>query len=179
MGKNKHFENHLLIAMPSLHDSNFSRSVVYLFEHSEQGALGMIINKPLQIQLVNVMEHLGILEVNPEVAKLPVFSGGPVGQEHGFIIHRDPKNKTLAVSASKEMLENIAKNQGPEKFIVTLGYSGWGAQQLDQEIARNDWLVAPATDTIVFDTPVHERWQRAAESLGVDLKKLSGQSGHA
>lgn len=177
MTNTQRFEHHLLIAMPNLQDANFSRAVIYLFEHTEQGALGMIINKPLQINLGNVMNHLGIEKVDPVIEKLPVYSGGPVGQEHGFIIH-EVEDK-IDVSASKEMLEDIAKQKGPKQFIVTLGYSGWGPNQLESEIARNDWLIAPANKKIIFDLPIHERWRRSAELIGVDLEKLSGQAGHA
>jgi len=177
MIKAQRFEHHLLIAMPSLRDANFSRAVVYLFEHTEQGALGMIINKPLQINLGNVMNHLGIQKVDTIVAKLPVYSGGPVGQEHGFIIHE--LDSKIDVSASKEMLQDIAEHKGPKQFIVTLGYSGWGPGQLENEITRNDWLIAPADKKIIFDLPIHERWRKAAELIGVDVEKLSGQTGHA
>lgn len=175
--KSLHFEHHLLIAMPSLRDPNFSHSVVYIFEHSAQGALGMIINKPMQIELNSVMNHLGITKVDEAVAHLPVYSGGPVGQEQGFILHE--VNHQVEISASKEMLEAIAEKKGPEPFLVVLGYSGWGANQLEEEISRNDWLLTPADKKIVFDLPAHERWQKAAELIGVDIHKLSGHSGHA
>lgn len=174
-----HFEHHLLIAMPSLRDDNFSRAVIYLFEHSEEGALGMIINKPLQIKLGSVLNHLGIEKVDNDIAQHSVINGGPVGQEHGFILYGLPDEPEVMVSTSRELLEDISENKGPERFIVTLGYSGWGPQQLDQEIARNDWLVAPANPQIVFNTPIYDQWRKAAESIGVNLEKLSGQSGHA
>lgn len=179
MPTTNHFEHHLLIAMPSLHDDNFSRAVVYLFEHSEEGALGMIINKPLQIKLGSVLNHLGIEKVDQQIAQHSVINGGPVGQEHGFILYTLPDEPEVMVSTSRELLEDIGENKGPGQFIVTLGYSGWGPGQLDQEIARNDWLVAPANPKIVFATPIYEQWRKAAESIGVNLEKLSGQSGHA
>lgn len=179
MSNNNHFEHHLLIAMPNLTDDTFSRAVIYLFEHSEEGALGMVINKPLQIKLGNVLNHLGIEKVDAQIAEHTVINGGPVGQEHGFILYTLPDEPEVLVSTSRELLEDIGENKGPEQFIVTLGYAGWGPKQLDEEITRNDWLVAPADKIIVFGTPIYDQWRKAAESIGVDLEKLSGQSGHA
>lgn len=179
MSDNNHFEHHLLIAMPSLDDDNFSRAVIYLFEHSAEGALGMVINKPLQIKLGNVLNHLGIEKVDPQIAEHVVINGGPVGQEHGFILYTLDDDPEVMVSTSRELLEDIGENKGPEQFIVTLGYAGWGPKQLDEEIARNDWLVTPANKALVFDTPIYDQWRKAAESIGVNLEKLSGQSGHA
>ncbi len=179
MDKQNYFEHHFLIAMPSLNDPNFSRAVVYLFEHSAQGALGMIINKPQLIRLGEVMHHLNIADINPAIAELPVYAGGPVAQEHGFIVHSKKNDSAIDVSASKEILEKIAHNEGPDEFLITLGYSGWSAGQLDNEISRNDWLVAPPDKTILFNTDVEQRWQKAAALIGVDVAKLSGQVGHA
>ncbi|WP_423063225.1 YqgE/AlgH family protein [Candidiatus Paracoxiella cheracis] len=176
--------NHFLVAMPNLVDLNFTRAVVYLYEHTKDGALGMIINQPLQINLGSVLNHLDISVTKTELADYPVFMGGPVGQEHGFIIYdqeaKGPNDaKELLVSASKEMLQEIAAGKGPNDFIITLGYSGWESGQLEREIARNDWLIVPYNRDILFKTPIEKRWQDTAALIGVDILHLSDQVGHA
>lgn len=177
------FANHFLVAMPSLTDSNFSKSVVYLYEHNEKGALGIIINKPLQINLGNVLEHLKITPANEKIYDFPVLMGGPVGQEHGFIIYdkdADEGNEAnISVSASKAMLKKIAKGEGPSDFLITLGYSGWQGGQLEKEISRNDWLITPFHRNILFNTPIHQRWQATAALIGIDINHLTDQVGHA
>ena len=184
MSKVNCLTNHFLVAMPSLADSNFSKAVIYLYEHNDEGALGMVINRTLDINLGNVLQHLDINTSKPEVTDYPVLMGGPVGQEHGFIIfERDPGTSgskiEVFVSASKDMLKKIAEGKGPSNFMVALGYSGWGASQLEKEIARNDWLVVPFNRRILFDTPIEKRWQKAAALMGIDINQLSDQVGHA
>jgi len=176
--------HHFLVAIPTLVDTNFAKSVVYLYEHTDEGALGLIINKPLQINLGNVLNHLDIAITKEDVSDYPVLMGGPVGQEHGFILYdqdlKNPKDGTeVLVSASKEMLNDIAAGHGPKDFIVTLGYSGWESGQLEKEIARNDWLIVPYDRTILFNTPIEKRWQSTAALIGVDINQLSDQVGHA
>ncbi len=169
--------------MPALVDFNFTKSVIYLYEHTKEGALGMIINKPSQINLGNVLEHLHIKATQSKIAETSIFMGGPVGQEHGFILF-ERRTETarngseIVVSASKEMLKDIAQGQGPDHFIVTLGYSGWDAGQLEKEVTRNDWLVVPFNHGILFDTPIPDRWKAAAALIGVDISRLSAQVGH-
>lgn len=175
--------NHFLVAMPALLDFNFTKSVVYIYEHTPAGAMGVIANKPSQINLGVVLDHLNI-KTNLSISKIPVLMGGPVGQERGFILfENNAKSSTnsndISVSASKQMLDEIAKGSGPEYFIVTLGYSGWGAGQLEKEVSRNDWLIVPYSHHILFDTPLEKRWETAAASIGIDLKRISGQVGHA
>lgn len=179
--------NHFLIAMPSIKDESFSKSVVYIYEHSREGALGMVINKPLQITLGSVLEHLNI-ETDPSnesINQHDVLMGGPVGQEHGFILYGDPVSHTpetedeALISASKEMLKDISIGKGPKDFIVTLGYSGWEAGQLEHEIAGNDWLIADYNKDILFNAPLEQRWAAAAASIGVNVNQLSDQIGHA
>ena len=174
--------NHFLVAMPSLVDFNFAKSVIYIYEHNEEGALGMIINKSLQIDLGNVLQHLNIEISHPEITHFPVLMGGPVGQEHGFIIYEQPDPEDgaeILVSASKEMLQDIAKGRGPDNFIITLGYSGWDAGQIEKEIARNDWLIVPYNHDILFNTPLDKRWSTTASLIGVDINHISDQVGHA
>ena len=167
--------------MPSLNDMNFNKSVVYIYEHSKDGAMGFTINKPLNVKLGVVLDHLGIPAAGSLVAEESVLMGGPVGQEHGFVLHDSKQktdNETLNVSATKEVLVDILKSRGPNNYVVTLGYSGWEANQLEEEISNNDWLVVPYTKKILFDTPVERRWSEAARILGIDINHLSNQVGH-
>ena len=183
----KNYKNHLLIAMPSLQGDFFAKSVVYIYEHSEEsGAIGFTINKPLSATLGNVLEHLKIKTKNDVIANLPVFSGGPVGPDQGFVIHdemrlsENKKNDTdITVSTTREILSNIARGKGPDNFIVTLGYAGWEPGLLEKEIQENDWLVAPLDKNILFKEPISTRWTAAAKLLGIDIHKLSSQIGHA
>ena len=138
----------------------------------------------MDINLGNVLQHLDIDASKTKVADCPVLMGGPVGQEHGFIIFdcepgASDDGVEVLVSASKDMLKEIAEGRGPKKFMVALGYSGWGAGQLEQEIARNDWLVVPFDRRILFDTPIEERWQKTAALMGININQLSDQVGHA
>ncbi len=184
--------HHFLVAMPNLKDPNFKQSVVYVCEHNDEGAMGLIINKPLQINLGNVLRHLNIDISDHSTETHPVLMGGPVGQEHGFIVHNQPaflseqskletddKEPELVISSSKDTLKVIAQGKGPSQFIITLGYTGWQPGQLEEEIADNTWLVIPFDESILFDTPIETRWQNAVATLGIDINQISGQVGHA
>jgi putative transcriptional regulator len=177
------FKNHFLIASPTLIDDTFNQAVIFLCDHSEEGAMGIIINKPLNIHLYSVLEQLNLNHDIPDVANQPVFMGGPVGQENGFVIHQPYRPEEieddLVISASQDVLEDITNNQGPEKYLVALGYTGWAPKQLDTEISQNDWLIAPYDKSILFDTPLANRWKAAIELLGFSPAKLSTQQGHA
>ncbi len=182
--KTSELTHHFLIATPALKDPNFSKAVIYIYEHGPDGAMGLVINKPLQINLGSIMAHLDIEMPDESISTLPVFMGGPVGQEHGFIIHHrnieaTDDNEELLISASKETLKLIAQGLGPKEFIVVLGYAGWESGQLEFEINRNDWLIAPYAPGILFSTPVERRWKAAAKLLGIDINLLSDQIGHA
>lgn len=163
--------------MPSLSDQNFSKSVIYLYEHTSEGAMGLVINKPLHINLGSVLRHLKIKITEDIIETHPVLMGGPVGQEHGFVLHES--NNDIVISASKEMLRSIAIGKGPVNFLIALGYTGWGAGQLEQELNHNDWLIAPFDATILFNTPLEDRWRNAARLIGIDINNLSDQIGHA
>ncbi len=145
--------------------------------------MGIVINKSLQITLGNLLQHLNIEVKDEVIAALPVLVGGPVGPEQGLVIHprleHDKQDREVLISASKETLRDIAEGKGPEHFIITLGYAGWGAGQLEKEINKNDWLIAPFNKDILFNTPLEKRWQAAAKTIGVDINHLSGQIGHA
>jgi len=182
----KNYKNHLLIAMPSLQGDFFSKSVVYIYEHTESGgAVGFTINKPLSATLGNVLEHLNLKIKDKTVIDMPVFSGGPAGPDQGFVIHdrmalaENEGDTIVTISTTREVLGDIARGKGPDHFMVTLGYAGWEPGQLELEIQHNDWLVTGFQKDILFDTPIAERWARAAKLLGVDLSKLSSQVGHA
>jgi len=179
---------HFLIAMPALGDPNFHHSVTLICEHNSDGALGITINRPLEdIHLGDVLEQLELKDSAASISQQPLYNGGPVERERGFVVHHPASQweatlelgGDLAVTSSKDILESIARGQGPEKNIVALGYAGWAAGQLEQEMAENTWLSSPADPRILFDVPASERWREAARSMGVDLSRLSGQSGHA
>ncbi|NEX18605.1 MAG: YqgE/AlgH family protein [Halochromatium sp.] len=179
--------NHFLIAMPGLQDPNFSRTVTYVCEHSEEGAMGIVINRPMEIQLGEVLAQLEIdTEVN-NVNNAPVYLGGPVQTDRGFVIHDGNfqfdstlrVTDEIQVTTSRDVLEAIAKGRGPANRLVALGYAGWSSGQLEQEMIANAWLNGPANAQILFSTPSAQRWQSAAQLLGVDMNLLSGQAGHA
>lgn len=179
---------HLLIAMPSLLDPNFSRTVTLICEHSDNGAMGIILNQPTSM---SVQELISNLDTQDETESCPnnspVLAGGPVQMNHGFILHDSDReweathiiDNDLKLTTSEDILLDIGKGKGPKNSIVALGYAGWGAGQLEQELADNAWLTVPYEAKIVFDTPIEKRWQTAAEKLGIDLHLISNQAGHA
>ena len=183
--------NHFLVAMPGMADETFERSVVYLCEHTEKGALGLVITKPIDIRLKNLFEKIELKLDRRELAEQPVYFGGPVQTERGFVLHEKasegdtPYNSTLSVpgglhmTTSKDVLEAMADGAGPKRVLVTLGFSGWGAGQLEDEIGRNGWLTVEADPAVIFDTPSERRYERALGLLGVDPRMLSGEAGHA
>ncbi len=187
MTSTNEFTNHFLIAMPNLADPNFFHSVTYICEHSPDGALGIVINRPLDLTLMEVLEHMHIAPETIDLGPGTVYLGGPVQPERGFVLHRPPRRwdstlqitPSLAVTTSKDILEAIAKGQGPERALVALGYAGWGPGQLEQEMADNAWLSGPADESIIFDIEPEKRWEAAAAAMGVDLSRLSSDVGHA
>jgi len=180
------FTNHFLIAMPALEDPNFFHSVTYICEHNDQGAMGIVINHPTDLSLGTVLEHMEI-EADEAAAAVPVYHGGPVQTDRGFVLHQPPGQwsssmavaEGVQVTTSRDILEALARHEGPQDYLVALGYAGWGEGQLEQEIADNAWLTTPADPDILFRLPVEQRWQAAAARLGVDLSLLSGDAGHA
>ena len=183
--------NQFLIAMPGMADETFEGSVVYLCEHTERGALGLVINKPIDIKLKNLFEKVELRLDSGELAEQPVFFGGPVQTERGFVLHEKRSeglmqyNSTLSIpgglemTTSKDVLEALAEGSGPPKVLVTLGYSGWRAGQLEEELGRNGWLTVDADPAVIFDTPVEQRYGRAVKLLGIDPGMLSQEAGHA
>jgi len=188
--------NHFLIAMPGLEDASFARSVVYLCEHSERGALGLIINKPSDISLKKLFDKVDLSLGREDLSNAPVFQGGPVQTERGFVLH-DPMQSEeapseesvyastmmipggLEMTTSKDVLEALAEGAGPRRVLVTLGYASWGEGQLESELAENSWLTVGADQAVIFDTPVGERYDRALALLGLQTWMLSPEAGHA
>lgn len=182
--------NQFLIAMPGMRDENFAGTVIYLCEHTERGALGLVINKPIDIKLKNLFEKVELTLDREELAEQPVYYGGPVQGERGFVLHEKfdeatAYNSTMSVpgglemTTSKDVLEALSSGVGPKKVLITLGYSGWQAGQLEDEIGRNGWLTVDADPAVIFDTPIEQRYERALSLLGFDPRMLSHEAGHA
>lgn len=179
--------NQLLIAMPGMADPNFNSTVTLICEHNEEGALGIVINRPLTLRLGGLFEQLEVDDADPDAAKDPVLMGGPVGQERGFVLHESTHSyeNSLAVSSeinltlSRDILDAMATGAGPRKSLVALGYAGWEPGQLEEEMLANSWLNVTASPDIVFDLPFADRWAAAAQSLGVDISRMAPDAGHA
>ena len=188
--------HHFLIAMPGLEDASFARSVIYLCEHSARGALGLVINKPSDINLKSLFEKVDLPLERDDLASTPVFHGGPVQTERGFVLHEavhaaeSKPDETvyastmtipggLEMTTSKDVLEAMATGAGPRKVLVSLGYSAWGEGQLESEIAENSWLTVDAAPSVIFDTPVEQRYDKALSLLGLQAWMLSPDAGHA
>jgi putative transcriptional regulator len=183
--------NQFLIAMPGMADDAFSGTVIYLCEHNDKGALGLVINKPISLTLGNLFQKVELSLPDDELASRPVFYGGPVQTERGFVLHEpldaegQHYNATLAVpgglemTTSRDVLEALSNGAGPKRVLVTLGYAGWAAGQLEEEIGRNGWLTVDAEPGIIFDTPVEQRYEKALALLGIDPRMLSQDAGHA
>lgn len=179
--------NHFLLAMPTLEDPNFRRTLTYICEHTEYGAMGLVINRPLALTVGEVLQHLDIEPTATDLAQQPVHYGGPVEAERGFVIHTPVGHwegslrlsDHLAVTTSRDILEAMAQGTGPEQALMTLGYSGWGAGQLDAEMAHNAWLTCPADLDVLFSMPAEERLATAAARIGIDLSLMSSDPGHA
>jgi putative transcriptional regulator len=181
------FTDHFLIAMPGMVDPNFAHTLTYVCEHSADGALGIVINKPIDMTLSALFEQIDIALEDAELRDSPVHFGGPVQVDRGFVLHRPLGNwqSTLAVSddigltTSKDVLEALGRGDGPRDVVVSLGYAGWSAGQLEQEIAQNAWLTVAADPDVLFETPAEARLPAAMRLLGIDFSRLSDDVGHA
>jgi putative transcriptional regulator len=187
--------NQFLIAMPGMGDGTFAGTVVYMCEHTDKGALGLVINKPIDITLKSLFEKVELSLDRDDLAEVPVYFGGPVQTERGFVLHEPapagsgegsgPYNSSLKIegglemTTSKDVLEAISSGAGPKKVLVTLGYSGWAAGQLEAEMSRNGWINVDAEPAIIFDTPVGQRYDKALSLLGIHAGMLSSDAGHA
>ena len=179
--------HHFLIAMPNMVDPYFAKSLTYICEHNEQGALGVVVNRPIDLSLQALFERIN-LKLEPHVLHdLPVYFGGPVQTDRGFVLHQPVGEwhstlrvrDSLGLTTSKDILEAVGKGSGPAKMLVTLGYSGWAAGQLEHELGQNAWLTVEAGEQIIFDLPAEEKLPAAMELLGVDFARLSEDTGHA
>ncbi|NBQ89829.1 MAG: YqgE/AlgH family protein [Betaproteobacteria bacterium] len=191
-GESINLTNQFLIAMPGMADERFAGTVVYLCEHNDRGALGLVINKPIDITLTRLFEKVDLHLGRNDLHDSPVFFGGPVQTERGFVLHErvsteeSPYHSTLAIpgaqvemTTSRDVLEALSSGAGPRRVLITLGYSGWGAGQLEDEISRNGWLTVEAEPSVIFDTPIDQRYQKALSLLGIDPRMLSQEAGHA
>jgi putative transcriptional regulator len=187
MAEQQFLTNHFLIAMPALEDPNFFHTVTYICEHNAKGALGLVINRPLDMQLAEVLQHMDLQSVSPKTHQKTIHLGGPVQQNCGFVLHNPlgdweatlKVTDRIGITSSNDILKALASESGPDTYLVALGYAGWGAGQLEQELADNAWLNGPADPDILFHTADDERWNAAAASLGVNLDLLSSDTGHA
>jgi putative transcriptional regulator len=179
--------NQLLIAMPGMPDPNFNSTVTLVCEHNVNGALGIVINRPLELDLGRLFEQLDLTDPNHKVADHPVLHGGPVAHDRGFVLHNPGAeyDNSVAVSAdvqltlSRDVIDALANGKGPEKSLVALGYAGWATGQLEEEMLSNTWLTVPATPEIIFDVPFPDRWRVAANTIGIDISQISPDAGHA
>jgi putative transcriptional regulator len=189
--------HHFLIAMPGLADESFARSVVYMCEHSERGALGLVINKPSDLDVADLFDKVELPLGREDLRDLPVLQGGPVHTERGFVLHDkveadgedgaesayastlNIQDSGLGMTTSKDVLEALSTGAGPKRVLVTLGYAAWAQGQLESEIAENSWLTVQATDGILFDTPIEQRYDKALSLLGLEAWMLSPDAGHA
>ena len=179
--------NQLLIAMPGMMDPNFSATVTLICEHNDEGALGIVINRPLELKLAGLFEQLDVDDPDPVAADSPVVMGGPVGPERGFVLHNAgngyentlPVSDLIHLTFSRDVIDEMAAGAGPDKSLVALGYAGWQPGQLEDEMLANSWLSVPASTDIVFDIPFAERWTSAAKTLGIDISRISPDAGHA
>ena len=179
--------NQFLIAMPGMADPNFSQTVTLVCEHNAQGALGIVINRPLPMAFSDVFAQLDLECSQSKVAASPVLQGGPVQPERGFVLHSAgplwdstlPVSDWLHLTTSRDVLEALARGEGPAEAFIALGYAGWEAGQLEAEVAQNAWLTVPADHGVMFGTALEDRWEAATRLLGVDLLHLSSDAGHA
>ncbi|MDP4536597.1 YqgE/AlgH family protein [Alkalimonas collagenimarina] len=181
-------QHHFLIAMPSLEDPFFQRSVTYICEHNAEGAMGIVINHPLKATVGELLEQLDItFDSTSSIAEQAVCAGGPVQVDRGFVLHSARPgyqsslelNDELMITTSKDILQQLTSEEAPRKFLLALGYAGWTPGQLEQEIADNSWLVIPADPSIIFDLAHAQKWEAATRTMGIESWQLTGETGHA
>ncbi|MCK5889003.1 MAG: YqgE/AlgH family protein [Methylococcales bacterium] len=174
--------------MPNLADGDFAKTISYLCQHDEEGALAIVVNRPAGITLDSIFEQMDISAVSDDIKNTPVFVGGPIQLERGFIIHQRTEKKwdssfavsnTTELTSSRDILEAIAEDKGPDKYLIALGYAGWGAGQLENEIIHNAWLNTPYEENILYEMPADQRWSMAANQIGIDISQLTMPAGHA
>ena len=183
--------NHFLIAMPNMADPYFARTLTYVCEHNDQGALGIVVNRPIDMTLQALFERLSLSLKDHAYADAPIYFGGPVQTDRGFVLHLPAgrvagdaqgdrgKGGAIGLTTSKDILEAVGRGEGPAKMLVSLGYAGWSAGQIEHELKQNAWLTVEAKDAILFDLPADERLPAAMDLLGLDYARLADQAGHA
>jgi len=184
---NVNLTHHFLIAMPNMVDPYFARTLTFICEHSEQGALGVVVNRPIDMTLGALFDRLNLPLASQSRGGEPVYFGGPVQTDRGFVLHQPvgqwqstlSVHDTLGLTTSKDILEAVGQGNGPRRMLITLGYSGWASGQLENEIKQNAWLTVEAQDVIIFDMPAEERLPAAMQLLGIDFASLSEEAGHA
>lgn len=183
------FTGNLLLAMPGMADPFFSQTLTIICEHSEEGAMGLVINQPTDVSLQEVFEQLEFTDVSTEAMQKSIGYGGPVGRDQGFILHTANNEKHwsssvevmegIELTASQDIIEAVSKGKGPDKWLFVLGYAGWGAGQLETELCGDSWITMPATEQLVFDTPAAEQLKAAASKLGIEFSRLATTTGRA
>ena len=179
--------HHFLIAMPNMADPHFSRTLTYICEHNDQGALGLVVNRPIDMTLQALFERLSLPLSGSALSDSPIYFGGPVQTDRGFVLHEPAGNwqatlrvgSEIGLTTSKDILEAVGRGEGPTRMLVTLGYAGWSPGQLEHELSQNAWLTVEARDAILFDVPADERLPAAMELLGLDFARLQDEAGHA
>jgi putative transcriptional regulator len=182
-----YLQQQMLIAMPAMADPNFSRSVTLMCQHNDEGAIGITINRQSGLTLGELMFQLNIPCENQEISSMMVLEGGPVSPDHGFVLHTPFEgfessiqiNDDIMVTTSRDVISAIASGNGPEQFLIALGYAGWGDGQLESEMRQNAWLSVPVDKSILFETSVQNRWEKAVGKLGININDLHGVGGHA
>jgi putative transcriptional regulator len=178
---------HFLIAMPAMSDPHFSKTLTFICEHNDQGALGLVVNRPIDLTVHTLLEQIEIKPDTDAAKLIPVHYGGPVQTDRGFVLHSPAGawqstlavNENLGLTTSKDVLQAVARGAGPAQILVTLGYAGWAPGQLEREMAQNAWLTVQADARILFETPAEQRYDAALKLLGIDLAMLSDDAGHA
>ena len=185
--KHTNITGHFLIAMPALSDPCFAKALIYICEHNEQGAIGIIVNQPVDMTLPMLFEQIGITLKNPQLASSQLYFGGPVQSDRGFVLHQPVgewhstlvTKDEIGLTTSKDILESVGRGGEPSRFIIALGYAGWSPGQLEEELLQNAWLNVPAEADIIFNLPWNARFSAAMATLGVDMMYLSDVAGHA
>jgi len=187
MAESGYLKNQFLIAMPTLLDPNFFRSVAYICEHNQHGAMAIVINQPVDLTVGELIEQMKHKAPKTALSEKPVFRGGPVDVDRGFVLHQSgsqweatlPITDNIFLTTSNDIITAMAEGHGPEQSLVALGFAGWGAGQLEEEICDNAWLNCPADSKLLFETEIDNRWEAAAALIGIDIHQLTGAVGHA
>ncbi len=187
MKQTNYFNNQFIIAMPGLSEPNFFHTVTYLCQHNSEGALGIVINRSANMKLGEVFQQMDIKVTSLLAPEIMVYAGGPVQKDRGFVLHTSGESwdvsmnvsDTISLTTSRDIIEAIAEDKGPDNYIVALGYAGWGQGQIEKEFLENAWLHTPFSKNILFDSPINYRWQEAAKEIGIDINLLTVNAGHS